>query len=153
MTKSNPMNMEKMLDIVKRLNFFSQFTEFERKAILFNNTETCVFKENERIILKGEFDAALFILLAGKAKVTLDDTDKSVATLEPGDIFGEMSFLTDAARTTNIIALDDVVALKIDNAVLGKLSVEIRERIKDKVIERLIERITKMNKQVLSYTF
>ena len=147
------MDLKKILNIVNRLQFFTEFTELEKKAILSENAQPCVFKENDKIILKGESDAALFVMLAGQAKVTLENTEKSIATLEAGDIFGEMSFLTESPRTTNIIALDNVIALKIDNKVMKKLNIAVRERIKDKVIERLIERIVQMNKQVLSHTF
>lgn len=147
------MNIKKMLDILNRLDFFSDFTDQEKKIILSYNAQFCVFRDDERIITMGELDAALFILLAGSVEVTLDDPDKPITILNPGDIIGEMSFLTEVPRTTNITAIEDVITLKIDNAMLNRLAIEIREKIKDKVIQKLVSRLIKMNEEIISLTF
>ncbi|MCK5227141.1 MAG: cyclic nucleotide-binding domain-containing protein [Desulfobulbaceae bacterium] len=147
------MNIKKMLDILNRLDFFSDFTDQEKKIILSYNAQFCVFRDDEKIITMGELDAALFILLAGSVEVTLDDPDKPITILNPGDIIGEMSFLTEVPRTTNITAIEDVITLKIDNAMLNRLAIEIREKIKDKVIQKLVSRLIKMNEEIISLTF
>src|SRR5438067_12180253 len=53
----------------------------------------------------------MFVILRGSVAVTLrDEHDRTeqVATLGPGDFFGEMSLMTGERRSASVTALDDV---------------------------------------------
>ena len=58
---------------------------------------------------------AVFILLKGEAIVTRNDLPKvTINTLTMGALFGEVSFLTQTPRTTNIFAKSNAKVLKLD---------------------------------------
>lgn len=98
------------------------------------------------IVEEGQADMAVFILLKGAAVVTRNDLPKvTINTLKVGALFGEVSFLTQTARTTNIIAQTSAKVLKMDPKMLEKLKPETREKLKDKFIMVLVNRISEMN--------
>jgi N-acyl-L-homoserine lactone synthetase len=57
----------------------------------------------ERIVREGERDPTVFVLLKGLAEVARGD-GRAVATLGAGDIFGEISFLTQTPRMASVVA-------------------------------------------------
>lgn len=99
------------------------------------------FTQDETIINKGEIDDSFFILLSGTARVCKSLTSESLFTLEPGFIFGEISFLSNTERTKYIISNENVFALQITTKMLQSLEPEMRDRIKDYLIQKLVGRI------------
>lgn len=59
------------------------------------------FRPDEIILQKGDPGSHLYIILTGKVGV-VDDDGESIAFLEPGGIFGEMSLLTGAPVSTSV---------------------------------------------------
>ncbi len=61
--------------------------------------------EGDRILRQGEQGDTLFVLLSGIAEVMCDERpDDLLGVLGAGDAFGEISFLTSAPRTANVVA-------------------------------------------------
>jgi CRP-like cAMP-binding protein len=61
----------------------------------------------------------MYFVTAGQVSITLSGIDRAehqVATIDPGDFFGEMSLLTGEARAANAIALSRVDCYKLDKA-------------------------------------
>ena len=96
--------------------------------------------------MEGQTDIAVFLLLKGEAVVTRNDLPKvTINTLTMGALFGEVSFLTQTPRTTNIFAKSKAKVLKLDQKMFDKLKPETREKHKDKFIEVLVNRMSEMN--------
>ena len=55
---------------------------------------------------------AFFVIKSGTVACTVDGVGE-VASLGPGDFFGEMALLNDAPRTANVIARGAVSALRL----------------------------------------
>jgi CRP-like cAMP-binding protein len=60
------------------------------------------FKSGQEIVVEGKSGVGFFIILDGKAAVTIGG--KLVQALGPGDYFGEMALLDGGARTATITA-------------------------------------------------
>ncbi len=137
----------KILIILNKVPFFKEFTPFEREKVIDTEATFYVANENEYIIEQNTLDTAFYILLNGTARVTLDGVDNVLANVGPGDFFGEIAFIQNTSRTSNVIANDVCILLKVDRRLLGALQAEIREKFKDQIILKLAGMIAAKNTQ------
>ena len=137
-----------ILPIINRLGFFNSFTADEKKQMVSDDAHFRVYHPGEMLIRQGSSDQSLFIILTGTVNITEGSGETILAVLMAGDIFGEMAFLTDTRRTANVIARESVIALKLDRVLFEQLSPEIREKFKDKIIEKLVSRLDMANKEM-----
>lgn len=137
-----------ILSIISRLSFFNLFTTDEKRQIVSDDAHFRVYHPGELLIRQGSSDQSLFIILTGTVAVTEASGGTVLAVLTAGDIFGEMAFLTDTRRTANVAARESVIALKLDKVMFEQLSPEIREKFKDKIIEKLVVRMDAANKEL-----
>lgn len=82
------------------------------------------YDAGERLVVEGDHGDSLFVLARGRVSVSKSGTEigtssVALATLGPGDCFGEMSLLTGAPRTATVTAQDDVEVLMLDRAALA----------------------------------
>ena len=138
---------EKILNIMERIGFFSRFSTFEKIDLVEFHTHFFVFDKGEYLIREGADGTFFFILLAGSVNVTVGSPEKSINRLEPGEIFGEMSFLAGTPRTTNVKAEDLVIAIRVDRDMMEGLPAGLREKIKDQIIHKLVRRLDRMNRR------
>jgi CRP/FNR family cyclic AMP-dependent transcriptional regulator len=134
-----------LIENMNRIDFFNAFSDEEKREIVASYTPVCVFGKNESIIKEGANDIPFYILLTGSARAMKNDVSLPFAEYGPGDSFGEISFLTGVPRTCDVTANEVSIALKIDKKTLEDLKIEIREKIKDKIIENLVDRLKIMN--------
>ena len=134
-----------LIEYMNRIDFFDAFSDAEKKEIVASYTPVCVFGKDELIIEEGTDNTSFYILLTGSARGMKGDVSLPFAEYGPGDSFGEISFLTDVPRTCDILANKVSIAVKIDKKILEDLKIEIREKIKDGIIENLVDRLTNMN--------
>jgi CRP/FNR family cyclic AMP-dependent transcriptional regulator len=139
-----------LIENMNLLDFFTAFSNAEKREFLASKTPVCVFEKNELIIKEGTDDTPFYILLTGSARAMKNAISLPFAEYGPGDSFGEMSFLTGAPRTCDVIANEISIAFKIDRKTLEDLRIEIREKIKDRIIENLIDRLRIMNNAFIS---
>ncbi|MBF0210157.1 MAG: cyclic nucleotide-binding domain-containing protein [Desulfamplus sp.] len=102
------------------------------------------FEQDELIIEEGSASTSFFILLKGSAKVVRKDApDKIIAMLEPGDIFGEMSYLTGNRRSANVVACEQqVLVMCISKSLIQNMPSEIRDIINNKLLELMVGRVS-----------
>jgi CRP-like cAMP-binding protein len=80
------------------------------------------------VVRQGDRDGDLYLIEAGRAEVRQHEgtgETRLLATLGPGEFFGEIAFTTGAARTADVVALEPLTILRISNeayAVLAELS-------------------------------
>ena len=138
-------NRVKILNILNKLDFFSAFNPGEKNMIVDTRSRFVAAEPGEKIITQGERDSAFYILLHGKAEVSLQENDKVLAQLHPGDFFGEVSFLTQTPRTSNVIAADTCILFRFDKKLMNSLPPLTREKIKDKIIAKLVHLLAEKN--------
>lgn len=74
------------------------------------------FMTGERLMTEGESGAGLYVLIAGKVRVTQRNTngeDVQLATYDAGAVLGEMSLLDDLPRSASVTAIEPTRALVI----------------------------------------
>ena len=106
------------------------------------STGTVLFREGDR----GE---EMFILQSGKVKISkkIRGVEKTLATLEKGEFFGEMAILNDKPRSASAETIEDSDMLVIDRKTFETLlrsNVEIAIRF----IKRLADRLRETNDQM-----
>ena len=134
-----------VLSIMDRLKFFSRLSLQEKEMLVQFHQNFAIYKAGETPVKEGEGDASFFIILSGRVFVTKGKDQRKLAKLEPGEFFGEISFLTRKPRTATVTADEDTIVLKVDETMLEKLEASTREKIKDNITEKLIERLIYMN--------
>lgn len=81
------------------------------------------FACGERIIRQGEPGDSLYLVHGGEVAVSLavEGAERQVATLKPGQFFGEMSLMTGEPRRATCAARTDVTCYVIDHATFERL--------------------------------
>lgn len=83
-------------------------------------------KQNERLIKQGSGSPGLFIILDGKADVQRNDGDWeiTIATLEPGDIFGEIGLVSDKPTVASVVSTTPAIMLFLSRADFEQAAIE-----------------------------
>ena len=80
--------------------------------------------------------------------MTLDGVENSLAIMGPGDFFGEIAFIQNTSRTSNVIANEVCILMKVDRRLLGALNADVREKFKDQVIIKLAGMVASKNDKI-----
>ena len=144
---------EQLLELFNRLAFFEFFTSEEKELIAGLKSSIKGFANGEHIIRQGDTDRTVYLLITGKVNITRKEKSSVVInSLKAGDVFGEIAFFCQRSRSTNVVANGNVMALKMDWDLFGGLDVTIKNKVKDKLIEILIQRLEDMNKLLIEHS-
>ncbi len=108
-------------EILKKSPLFQGMTNYQmRKAILIS--ETHEFKKGDLLVEQGTVGRSMYLILSGKVEIIrqVRGEKKRITTLNAGDIFGEISYITSTNRTADVQALTPVEALRFDYQKLNK---------------------------------
>ena len=97
--------MEEQSDsVVETLASLSLFGDlsFPELEALAHTFEEEVFAKDQRVLRQDVSGGSFFVILQGEARVVVDGDERALLTR--GDFFGEISALTDAAPTADVIA-------------------------------------------------
>lgn len=104
------------------IDVLTQVTDFDPKVISALATAGARVNLPDRWSVMSEKTPAdmAYVLLAGQADVRKDG--QSIATLEPGAIFGEIALLQHSLRSASVFAATNITVLRIDAASLQKIA-------------------------------
>ncbi len=94
---------------------FRNMNEYQRrKAVLISEFQE--FKQGDVLVQQDTQGRDMYLILSGKAEVVHDDGKESLklAELLPGQTFGEIGYIRKALRTANVVAVEDVTALRFN---------------------------------------
>src|SRR5581483_1386545 len=108
------------------------------------------FPKDTPIFYEGEHGEVMYIIKSGLVKIHRtagDGRSKTLALLRQGDIFGEMSLLTDRGRTASAATVTACDLLLMDKGVLSAL-LKKKPDISFKIMQTLCERLAHADRQI-----
>jgi serine/threonine-protein kinase len=78
------------------------------------------FAPGEIIVREGDKGDAAYMIVAGRCRAyrTVGGREETLATMEPGDAFGEMALILYEPRAASVAAIDEVTVTVLDQATL-----------------------------------
>ncbi len=138
----------KQLEIINRLPFFSDFTLAERQVLLESFSHLYLVQKDKHAFKRFDKDNRLFIILSGELAIFKKGELSQLGKVGPGEFIGEGAFICKREHSTNAKALSDCILLTITPEALTRLPSVIREKIKDRIIEGMGQRIAKLNNYI-----
>jgi CRP/FNR family cyclic AMP-dependent transcriptional regulator len=108
-------NLAINLRILRTVPIFALFSDDQLTA-LFPAIQHRSYPRRSFILRRGEQTDALYIILAGRAKVVIDDEDGrelTVTTIGPSEFFGEMSLIDEKPRSASVQAVEACEVLHV----------------------------------------
>lgn len=113
----NQDSLRDKFETVQNLGFFQGFTD----ADIWELVRACDwhnYPKDTAIIREGEEDHSFYIVLSGL--VSVEKNGQQIDSLQEGDCFGEMGYLTKAKRSASVIAKTDVALIQVNSSTLDR---------------------------------
>lgn len=107
--------------------------------------EELEFDVGDKIFVEGEAGDAAYLVKSGKVKIVKDkdkNTHRTIATIDPGQVIGEMSLIDDQPRAATAIVLEETTVM-----VISKENLQDRLDKTDPVVVRLLNTFTNRLRQ------
>lgn len=148
--KQAPKTKVHLIKVLDAIPFFDIFDPEEKKEFASSDNYVIGCDPDSVIIEQGDLDFSTYILLKGEVVLTnKENPDFTIATLKPGAVFGEISFLKRKPRPTNVIAKGKASIFRLNGELFNKLKGPTQIKLKDQYIELLMGRITEVNNSLL----
>ena len=108
-------------ELIRRVPLFTMITP-DQSVLLSEAVQKRRFKRGESLVEQGAQANALFLILAGRARVVMTDRQSReviLAILRPGDYSGEMSLIDSEPHSASVVA-----EIQTDVLVLGRSEFE-----------------------------
>jgi CRP/FNR family transcriptional regulator len=142
------------IELLSRVPLFSELSgeELERIARV---AIPRAFPAGVRVFHEGDHSDACYLVRSGDLRVTREHSDGraiALATLGPGDIFGELAMLDGEARSASVETLTDSELLALPAVDVRRLLAD-RPEISVKLIAALTRRLRETNERVARQSF
>lgn len=116
-------NQTAMLDALKKLPLFSEFTRGEVEALV-ELVEPKVIPSGTVIVKQDEPGNCMYIIVEGSAKVIHRAKGKEfpLATLSGGQFFGEIALVDEGPRSADVIAIEPCTVLTFEQSAIRALA-------------------------------
>jgi len=125
---------ENRLRAIERSSLFGDIP-VEKLAAMAESSRILRFAPGEAVVTTGEKSTALYLVMTGEAVVEMNQ--REVARKQPGEIFGEIAFLTEGMRTATVRAADSALkVIELDEGSLRSLledQTELAEELAEKM--------------------
>ena len=120
--KEKSLQSESLLEMLSTFSFFQAMEKGHLKEII-DRLQQKLYSSGQVIVQKGKPGKFLYIILSGSVSV-LDDDGVTLATLQRGEIFGEMSLFSGKPASATIRANDAVRVLLLSGKDLSNILVK-----------------------------
>ncbi len=144
---------EKLNDRFETLRAMPVFMPFERVELwevlrITNWRQVC---DGVALMVEGDESRTFGVLVHGEVEVSSED--RLLARLGPGEVLGEMAFLSpgEGRRSATVVAVGDVTFLEVNLAAYELASEECKEQFQAMLIGALIRRLRSANAKVIQH--
>ncbi|MBF0623413.1 MAG: cyclic nucleotide-binding domain-containing protein [Magnetococcales bacterium] len=138
--------------LLERIPFFRDFSQGDlEEIVLHSDAQLLKIPPNQTILNEGDMGQTCYILLRGKAVIYKRPFSNPLSWLKPGQVFGEVSFLTPRVRVTSVVAEEECIVLQFDKAFLQDLSPDCRDKFKDQMIITLVKNLDSLREVIEEY--
>ena len=140
----------KHFEILRQLEFFVEFENIEIWEIL----RVAVWREvqpNVALIREGENNKLFGIVVSGAVEVSI--AGRAICRLGASEPIGEVAYLHPGSdqRSATVVTLEPTRFLEIHSGALSLSSDELRERMHNALLARMIKRLREVNRIAASY--
>jgi CRP/FNR family cyclic AMP-dependent transcriptional regulator len=142
------------IELLSRVPLFSELSRGELERIS-RVSVARAFPAGVRVFHEGDHSDACYLVRSGDLRVTREHPDGraiALATLGPGDLFGELAMLDGEARSASVETLTDSELLALPAADVRRLLADHPE-ISVKLIAALVRRLRETNERVARQSF
>lgn len=129
--------IERRLEAIKKCDLFAEVPG-DALASMAESSRMLRFAPGETLVRMGEESTAMFLVTTGEAVVEMNL--REVARVRPGDVLGEIAFITGSVRTATVRAAGSAVeVIELDEASLRGL-LEAHPAVAGDLAEKIAER-------------
>jgi len=139
------MSEQSITELLHRVEIFHEIPDQLLKKLA-DRLNIDTIKSGTTIIQKGEDGDSMFVIAQGMVKV--HDAEHTVATMEPGNFFGEFSLLDEAPRSMSVTAINETRLLKISRELFFDL-LQSQPDVAKKIISALTNRLRGQNDAII----
>ena len=116
-------NHKETLSKVRRIEFFSEFTDLELVRLL-KICHTRKFASGEVLFREGDHGDRLYVLIAGQVHISKrkDNTKEVLATLGVGECFGEMALVDQEPRSADAVSATDCMVIEVNSQIINDIN-------------------------------
>ena len=142
------MTLETEVQSLRQVPMFRDIDQARLKLLAFTS-ELVNFCEGQQFFSQGDAADAAYVILQGKADVTLESPSGTIKVAELGQnaLVGEMAILCDSPRSATVVSAGATTALRIDKRVFLELLTQFPQ-MSLAVMRELVLRLEKMNEQL-----
>ena len=143
------MSLEANKAFLKRVPLFSGLGERQLEKVAAGSVRRS-FARGRMVVAEGEPSSALYILLAGRAKVQRSDSEGKeviLAVLGSGECVGEMSLIDDAPRSASVITMESCEFMAINKETF-LATLEENPQIELKIMKGLVKRLREADRKI-----
>lgn len=109
------MDLAAITDTLARVALFASLPEADRRALA-GRVRSRRFASSETVFHRGDPAAHLYVLVSGRAKITLPDEygkEAMITIVHPGEVFGELALFDDEPRSATVVAVSETECLLV----------------------------------------
>ncbi|MCU0934553.1 MAG: serine/threonine-protein kinase [Gammaproteobacteria bacterium] len=129
----------------RRLAFFAEFSDAELWEVV-RSASWSRFTGGDRIVSEGAVEDCFYIVVSGD--VMVKKGSRVLSSLAAGDCFGEMGYFGKAPRSANIVALNEVTAMRIGASHVEQVSAGAQLRFLRAFVKTLVGRLGKTSESL-----
>lgn len=123
---------------LKKNPFFKDFFDSEIWEVI-KASQWVEAQPAKVLVSEGEIDDSFYVIIKGRVEVIKGE--RILAQLKEGDCFGEMAYFAKTQRTASILAVEDVMLLKVNATLIEKVSMNCQVRFMKVFLQTLIGRL------------